>query len=166
MRRSTIIWFLIATCVGVALFLLKYEVQNKEDQLAALHRGILADQEAIHVLEAEWSYLKRPDRLEALVRRHRNLVPMEERRLGALEALPMRMPDFESGDTIIRITEEELIAANLPPLPEMRPRHGAPRISGGIMVARSAPILQPIQEQGSVGPRISAVAMTVGMGVQ
>ena len=117
MRRSTIIWFLIATCVGVALFLLKYEVQNKEDQLAALHRGILADQEAIHVLEAEWSYLNRPDRLEALVRRHLNLVPMEERRLGALEALPMRMPDFESGDTIIRITEEELIAANLPPLP-------------------------------------------------
>jgi hypothetical protein len=162
MRRSTVIWFLIATCVGVALFLLKYEVQNKEDQLATLHRGILADQEAIHVLEAEWSYLNRPDRLEALVRRHLDLVPLEERRLGALEALPMRLPDFEADEAEIRITEEELIAANLPPFPELRPRLGAPRASGGIMAVRSAPILQ----QGPVGPRVSSVVLTSGTGAQ
>lgn len=92
MRRSILLWFLVATCVGVALFLVKHEVQRREDQLAALHREILASQEAIHVLEAEWSYLNRPDRLEALVRRHLDLVPLETHRLGALDALPMRLP--------------------------------------------------------------------------
>lgn len=146
MRRSTILWFLIATCVGVALFLLKYEVQNKEERLAELHREILADQEAIHVLEAEWSYLNRPDHLEALVRRHLDLVPLDERRVGTLDVLPMRMPLIDDmGDLP---SEEELISAGLPPIPALRPFLGSGVVTasgaqpnGG--KARSAPKFGP-----------------------
>ncbi len=96
MRRSTILWFMIAACLGVALFLVKYEVQEREEQLAALHREILANQEAVHVLEAEWSYLNRPSRLEALVRRHLNLVPLDTTQLGQIDRLPMRLPVLPS----------------------------------------------------------------------
>lgn len=122
MRRSTILWFLIATCLGVALFLVKHEVQRREEQLAALHRQILASQEAIHVMQAEWSYLNRPDRLEALVRRHLDLVPMDTRRLGSVEMLPMRLPvpDAGNGDG----TPADALTptlAGMPPLPVGRP---------------------------------------------
>ena len=123
MRRSTILWFLIATCLGVALFLVKHEVQQREEQLASLHREILASQEAIHVLEAEWSYLNRPDRLEALVRRHLNLVPLDTQRLGSVEMLPMRLPMLQGGvDGLVQPVD--LLApllAGLPPLPVARP---------------------------------------------
>lgn len=122
MRRSTILWFLIATCLGVALFLVKHEVQRREEQLAGLHRQILASQEAIHVLEAEWSYLNRPDRIEALVRRHLNLVPMDTQRIGSLELLPMRLPLPGAGDTGTGAdgSVPPTLAA-LPPLPVGRP---------------------------------------------
>src|SRR3546814_10303608 len=92
MRRSTILWFLMATCLGMALFMVKYEAQRRVEQLAALHRQILSSQEAIHVLEAEWSYLNRPDRLEALVHRHLDLVPMDNRQISSVELLPVRLP--------------------------------------------------------------------------
>lgn len=122
MRRSTILWFLIATCLGVALFMVKHEVQRREEQLAGLHRQILASQEAVHVLEAEWSYLNRPDRLEALVRRHLNLVPLDTRRLGSVELLPMRLPAPAPGDgtAVVEATVAAALAG-LPPLPVKRP---------------------------------------------
>ncbi|MEQ8817237.1 MAG: hypothetical protein RLO51_23060 [Thalassobaculum sp.] len=122
MRRSTVLWFLIATCLGVALFLVKHEVQQREEQLASLHRQILASQEAIHVLEAEWSYLNRPDRLEALVRRHLNLVPLDTRRLGSVEMLPMRLPLPGPGDDpALPVDAIAPTLAGLPPLPVGRP---------------------------------------------
>jgi len=124
MRRSTILWFLIATCVGVALFLLKYEVQNREERLAKLHREILENQEAIHVLEAEWSYLNRPQHLESMVRRHLELVPLGERRVGSIELLPMRLPDYLDFDgEPLPGYDGRLVPADAehPPLPMDRP---------------------------------------------
>ena len=100
MRRVTILWFLVSTCLGVALFLVKYEVQDREERLAAIHREILANQEAVHVLEAEWSYLNRPANLEAMVRRHLDLVPLDTTRLGRIEQLPIRLPVLDGNGTM------------------------------------------------------------------
>ena len=120
MRRSTILWFLIATCLGVALFMVKHEVQRREEQLAELHRQILSSQEAIHVLEAEWSYLNRPERLEALVRRHLNLVPMDNQKIGAVDLLPMRLPATDAIDGA-PVDGLAPTLASVPPLPVGRP---------------------------------------------
>lgn len=165
MRRSTIIWFLVATCVGVALFLLKYEVQNKEERLAELHREILEDQEAIHVLEAEWSYLNRPDHLEALVRRHLDLVPLDERRVGTLDVLPMRMPLLdEMGDLP---SEEELISAGLPPIPALRPFLGSGVVTASHAQSTSTHAGRAPSSAPKLGPRLGsgrndAASMTGG----
>ena len=118
----------MATCLGVALFLIKYEVQTREEQLAALQREILANQEALHVLEAEWSYLNRPDRLESLVRRHLDLVPMDTRRVGQLDRLPMRLPMPEAGadaadkpQPVALTPQQPAHSSDRPPLPVTRP---------------------------------------------
>ncbi|MEQ8585176.1 MAG: hypothetical protein RLO01_12540 [Thalassobaculaceae bacterium] len=127
MRRVTILWFLIAACLGVALFMVKYEVQDREERLAALHREILANQEAVHVLEAEWSYLNRPSNLEAMVRRHLHLVPLDTTRLGQIEQLPMRLPLMPdaAGNTAGAIVPagagEAAVPAVAPPTPLPRP---------------------------------------------
>lgn len=126
MRRVTVLWFLIAACLGVALFMVKYEVQDREEKLASLHRQILANQEAVHVLEAEWSYLNRPSNLEAMVRRHLDLVPLDTTRLGRIERLPMRLPapDGETGDAAVAGFGE----AALPPVEQPRMAPPAPML--------------------------------------
>ena len=85
MQRSMTFWLLLATCAGITLFLIKGEVQDREDRLNALNRQILADQEAIQVLNAEWSYLNRPERLEHLIREFSDRVILQ---LTSITMLP------------------------------------------------------------------------------
>ena len=68
-RRTTLLWSVLSVAVVVGLFIIKHRVQDLEDQLHALNAEILADRDATQVLEAEWSYLNQPDRLEALSRK-------------------------------------------------------------------------------------------------
>ncbi|WPZ32166.1 hypothetical protein T8K17_13035 [Thalassobaculum sp. OXR-137] len=128
MRRVTILWFLVSTCLGVALFLVKYEVQDREERLAALHREILANQEAVHVLEAEWSYLNRPANLEAMVRRHLDLVPLDTSRLGQIEQLPIRLPGLDGTDTMnVGISDPSAAGVATAALPAFAPPAPLPR---------------------------------------
>lgn len=92
-RRSMTLWLLLATCAGITLFLIKHEVQDREDRLNALHREILADQEAIQVLNAEWSYLNRPDRLEHLIREFSENRTTNHLQLTSLDMLPQLLSD-------------------------------------------------------------------------
>ncbi|HEX6980354.1 MAG TPA: energy transducer TonB [Alphaproteobacteria bacterium] len=89
-RLTTLIWVALASVVGFGLFQLKHKVQELEDELARLNRAVLAEQQAIHVLKAEWSYINQPQRLEALVLRHLDLQPMTPEQLGVLADVPMR----------------------------------------------------------------------------
>jgi len=108
MRRSMTLWLLLATCAGITLFLIKHEVQDREDRLNALHQEILADQEAIQVLNAEWSYLNRPDRLEHLIREFSEHHIANRLQLTSLDMLPQllnepgELPDVKTdGNGII-----------------------------------------------------------------
>ncbi|MBU0726486.1 MAG: energy transducer TonB [Alphaproteobacteria bacterium] len=93
MRQTFLLWIFLIGGAGVALFLLKYEVQEREEQLARLNSQIIRDQEAIQILRAEWSYLNRPDRLADLARRYLDLEPVTAKVLAAsVSALPDPIP--------------------------------------------------------------------------
>lgn len=93
-RGITILWAILALLAGVGLFLLKHDVQTKEDQLARLNRKISADRSAIHVLQAEWTYLNSPDRLRELAARYLpEMQPMKSDQVTTMDALPQRQPD-------------------------------------------------------------------------
>lgn len=87
-RPATLFWIALAGCVGYGLYHLKNEVQARENELFKINRTILAEQEAIHVLRAEWSYLNQPARLEALASRDLKLQPMKPGQLGTIASLP------------------------------------------------------------------------------
>ncbi len=87
---STILWIAVVGTMATGLFQLKYAVQAREDELARLNRDLIASEQAVHVLHAEWSYLNRPDRLAELAGRNLALQPMAPEQIGAIEALPMR----------------------------------------------------------------------------
>ncbi len=83
MMRPTVIASVAATVVAVvALFVIKYGVQNLEDEIAALEREKERHNQAIQVLRAEWSYLNRPDRIARLADRHLDLVPIESNQIA------------------------------------------------------------------------------------
>lgn len=51
---------------ALALYLVKYQVQSVRDEVTALERKLDHEGEALALLQAEWAYLNRPERLEAL----------------------------------------------------------------------------------------------------
>ena len=74
-RHTTLLAILMVAVMGVALFYLKHEVTNLENELKKLNRSIIAEREAVHVLKAEWSHLNDLNRLKDLSKRHLELRP-------------------------------------------------------------------------------------------
>ena len=91
-RRSTLIAASLAILAGTALYLVKHETKNLGDRLIGLNRSILENQEAVHVLKAEWSYLNQPARLEELGRRLLHLERVHANQTIALSALAKNLP--------------------------------------------------------------------------
>jgi hypothetical protein len=89
-RLATVLWLVVVAFVGFGMFKVKYEVMDLEDELARANRAIVADQDAIHVLRAEWAFLAQPSRLAELSRRHLDLVPLGTTQLGQIDAIPLR----------------------------------------------------------------------------
>jgi cell division protein FtsL len=89
-RLATVLWLVLVAFVGFGMFKVKYEVMDLEDELARANRAIVTDQDAIHVLKAEWAFLAQPSRLAELSRRHLDLVPLGTAQLGQIDAIPLR----------------------------------------------------------------------------
>jgi len=99
MRPLGIAGFALVAVLAFGLFTLKYEVRGLEAELEQLERQADADQEAIRVLGAEWSYLNRPERLAALSARYLPLSVVSARQIGSIELLPRRISvAAEGGD--------------------------------------------------------------------
>lgn len=86
--------FLYALCAGLVLgvaywaYKENYRTQASLRRVAELQREIAQEREAISVLNAEWAYLNRPERL-------RELVEMNFADLGLLSLMPEHFADVE-----------------------------------------------------------------------
>lgn len=84
-------WLSLIVVASYAMFHISYEVEQVENELRALNRQTLTEQEAIHVLKAEWSHLNRPEYLREL---SRELLPhMQDptiSQIGTLDQIPER----------------------------------------------------------------------------
>ncbi len=89
------VWLLGAAITGIGLYGIAYEVEQMEKELAALEREIIGERKSIHVLEAEWAYLARPERIEELSGQYLpRMQGLTAERIGAYEDLPYQpLPD-------------------------------------------------------------------------
>ena len=98
-RNTTVLAIFIVAVTGVALFYLKHEVTNLEDELKTLNRSIVAEREAVHVLNAEWSHLNDVGRLKGLSMKYLELRPTEPEQLkesrGIFNVQVVDDPDLE-----------------------------------------------------------------------
>lgn len=121
--RSSILWLsLIAAATGV-LFQTSYRVQELETTLTRLNHEIVAEQEAMHVLQAEWSYLNEPARIEKLAAAH---LPLKATVPGQLVAIADVPEKPAAAETLVSAT----------PLPGRKP---VP-VAAGLTVADLGPI--------------------------
>lgn len=94
MRPTSIIWLGVILMTGVAVFTVKSNVARLEEELLRVRKEIVHDQQAMHVLNAEWSYLNKPSRLAELAKRHLPLLQpiatVQYAGLDRLEQIPWK----------------------------------------------------------------------------
>jgi cell division protein FtsL len=84
---GTILWTALAACIGIGLFFVKHEVKDQERRLHALNTEIHRNQETIHVLRAEWSFLNDPGRLRAQAEKHLGMHPVKPTEVATLDSV-------------------------------------------------------------------------------
>jgi cell division protein FtsL len=90
MKRFVILcWLAAGSITALILFQIKQEVRDLEQQISTANGEILRDQEALHILEAEWSFLNNPARIAALAERHLGMGPIPAERIVAFDDLPL-----------------------------------------------------------------------------
>jgi cell division protein FtsL len=117
-RVSLVIWLIVAGAVALGLYQVKYEVQRLEEELHQVRNDIRQDRVALHVLEAEWAYLNRPERLERLASKHLDMGPAGAKQVAAVTALPPRISDSEE---VVRFASAGSNADEAMPLPQAKP---------------------------------------------
>ncbi|MGL4405480.1 MAG: cell division protein FtsL [Notoacmeibacter sp.] len=102
-RRTDIA--MIAAMIAVVGYTYSVKTGTKEvaEQLAAINRETEAEINAIDLLNADWEVLTAPKRIQSLVTIYQsdlNLVPIDAKRLIAINDIPMR-PDVPAPETSI-----------------------------------------------------------------
>lgn len=116
MRRSTLLWSVLAISVVIGLFVVKHSVQTLEDRLHALNADIITDRDAIQVMEAEWSYLNQPARLEALSKRLLGMeAPVAAQTVSIQELLDQAAPEDADTAKLTEVAVQKAPAAQRSP---------------------------------------------------
>ena len=99
--RIIILMAIVLASLGTTLYQVKTGIDERQAELRRLKAEIATTQRDIAVLEAEWAFLSRPDRVMNLSASLLDMEPISRDRILPLEAIPMRLPaDTESLDRV------------------------------------------------------------------
>jgi hypothetical protein len=91
--RIIILTPVVLAALGTTLYQIKTGIDERQTELRRLQTSIATTQRDIAVLEAEWAFLSRPDRVLTLSTSLLGMQPISRDRILPLEAIPMRQPD-------------------------------------------------------------------------
>ena len=99
--RIIILAAIVLASLGTTLYQVKTDIDKRQAELRRLQAEIATTRRDIAVLEAEWAFLSRPDRVMNLSASLLDMEPISRDRILPLEAIPMRLPaDTESLDKV------------------------------------------------------------------
>lgn len=93
--RLILLSALILVGLGTTLYQVKTSIDERQDLLSSLELSIANTKRDIAVLEAEWAYISRPDRVMKLSNGLLEMAPIGQDRILPLDAIPMRI-DFNT----------------------------------------------------------------------
>jgi len=107
MRLSTVFWLAVVFVAVLGLYKVKYKVHEVKSQVAGLESQLALESQAVHVLEAEWSYLTRPERVRELANQHLKLEPITAAQMMQPTSLAtLRDVDTIDADTMMPVSGE------------------------------------------------------------
>jgi hypothetical protein len=169
-RAPALIWAGLVVLSGLFLYQVKHDVQALEEELAAVNRRILATQDRIHVLRAEWSLLNEPARIGDLAQRHLALAPMRPDQFARPADIATRValhqpaaPTLEPAAPTAAIADAALSLPLPPPFPAEPPRAVAtrPAAAPSAAPAPAAPATVPARATPSPAPSPRPVPVEV-----
>ena len=89
--RLILLSALIFVGLGTTLYQVKTGIDERQDRLQRLELRIADTKRDIAVLEAEWAYLSRPERVMTLSDNLLQMKPIGQNRILPLDAIPMRI---------------------------------------------------------------------------
>ena len=95
MRRSQFFLALMAFCVGLGLFRVKYQVMALEKNHKQFVKSISETRESIHVLKAELTHLNDPARLQKLAITHLNFSALKPNQVVEIAELPRQTKEVK-----------------------------------------------------------------------
>lgn len=131
-RLLTAFGLVLTAAASFGLYQVKYQVQDMDRNLASMKRQIERDRAEMQVLDAEWSFLNQPQRLQGLASRYLTLGPIRPTQMVSIESLPPR------GASVLAAAPSPGSAPAVPPAltlqpaapkapsPEVRPAPSAP----------------------------------------
>lgn len=97
--RILLLIAVILVLSGTSLYMTTHSFDNRADELARLEAEIAFQNQQSAILNAEWSYLSRPERVLSLSSNLLSLTPISTDRVLPLEAIPFRDDAFkEAGE--------------------------------------------------------------------
>ncbi len=101
MARFVLIALFAAMATG--MFVIKNKVIALENNLEQINAKIREDQNALHVLKAEWAYLNDPARIRNLSEKHLHMKPLRGEQIISFSAIPFKTDRTDEGN-IIRVS--------------------------------------------------------------
>lgn len=115
MNKFAALWLCCAMITGALLFQTSQHVTDGRQRLENITADMRREEDTLRVLQAEWSYLNQPERLEKLSAQYLKLAPMKGRQFVAAADLPARsIPPAAAPENIAAdISPENITAAAL-----------------------------------------------------
>lgn len=95
MGRSILFSVVLMLGAGISTYVIKSQVIGLESEIVSMRKQITQYEEGLHVLQAEWSYLNRPERLQALAEAKLGLIVSNHHQLVSYE------PEFEEEEEMM-----------------------------------------------------------------
>lgn len=161
MNRMAVLWLVLAVVAGALLFKTSQQVTDGRQHLANITADIRREEDSLRVLQAEWSYLNQPDRLEKLSAQYLKLTPMKGKQFANADSLPLRpVPEepaaTETPELVAAITTEAAVLTTAEAAQE--PAAIAP--AGG-MTAPAVVIKAPMRKPAGLKVPVAAPAPAI-----
>jgi cell division protein FtsL len=96
LRFLNIVAILALIGSAVYAYTIKYQTILRAEQITKLKHKVKAEQDAIAVLRAEWSFITRPERVQELSDKYLDLEPLDVRRIVTAQSLPEKAERVDS----------------------------------------------------------------------